>query len=198
MGDVRSSVTSQAHSIGLGRILPCIAARTPPPQRTAPTTFIPLALVVLGARGGDSQDSADGVGRTGGVGADGGHLGHRPRGGCKAKPSGQHNTSTSLPKSHCPPQTPGMTKGGRGALLATMAPPAREGPPTSPAQPGGMPQHPRADAGAETQSPLVPISEVDGAGGEQTHAEGKPSTRRVRSEVPGQAAWPCIASPSPG
>lgn len=58
-------------------------------QKTPPTTFVPLALVALGAGGGDSQDPADGVGRAGGVGADGGHLCHRPRGGCKARPGGQ-------------------------------------------------------------------------------------------------------------
>lgn len=70
-------------------IPPWLHAGTPSPPKAAPGTFIPLALVALGARGGNSQDPTDGVGRAGGVGADRGHLGHGARGGCKARPSSQ-------------------------------------------------------------------------------------------------------------
>lgn len=84
---------------------PRTTARSPC-QNTAPATFVPLALVALGARGGDAQDAADGVGRAGGVGADGGHLGHGPRGGCKARPggqrAGQHERQPT--QSHWPPR----------------------------------------------------------------------------------------------
>lgn len=86
-----------------------------PPEKTAAVTFVSLALVALGAGGGDPQNPADGVGRAGGVCAHGGHLGDGPCGGCKARQgqavSGQHSTGTSLAESRLPPRHGGCRPG---------------------------------------------------------------------------------------
>lgn len=137
----------------------CAAMHTPS-QKTAPATFIPLALVALSAGRGNSQDPTNGVGGASRVSGDRGHLGDRSRGGCKARTGSQSqdNTGTRLPKSHQPPWHKGGGLGLSWPLWRLQLGKSPYPPQPCPVQNSSIPQQPSAGVGAEAGSAFAPLT----------------------------------------
>lgn len=145
----------------------------------ASLTFVSLALVGVGAGGGDAQDAADGVGGAGRVRAHRGHLRHGARGHCAEGEGSQGPAGGWLVRWEVGPQPAGTPPSGLGRLgegCPGRAPVCRGHAPWNSGRTWVM----RAALGPLTQVLCGEVGAVSGEDGQQRELTEQKGTRNIR------------------